>query len=161
MSQSNYFEAGNILYVKNYIFEDNPLEYKNKFMLVLGVDDIQNTVLRLLLTSNDRNNINPNAGCNQKGSQTFYFIPSNTPITNLNFSFSKDTYIFYPNNIIETPLTHFLVNNRGDIEPKGKLFNDEYKKIIECILHSNMAPRNLKTKIQNLQLNSSVSFSVK
>src|SRR6516225_8626476 len=93
------WKPGLILRIKNYKFEDDNAT-RDKYVIVLLTNASELYLVHSLTTS--QNNLNVpglNYGCSVYNHVPYYFFPKNISIGDQNFSFEKDTFIFFRSNV--------------------------------------------------------------
>jgi hypothetical protein len=137
------FEKGNLFYFKDYIFK-NGNQPKNKFFLVLKT--IENGFVAAILPTKVESlpaNIKKTHGCISFPEKCIccYYIPKDSIVTDLGFSFQLDTYLYAQYVFDETEINLLSTYQIEDIEFKGKLIDDELDRIIHCFSNSKLLPR--------------------
>lgn len=140
------FEKGNLYYFKDYIFK-NGNEPKNKFFLVLKT--IEKGFIAAILPTKVESlpaNIEKNHGCISFPEKCIccYYIPKDIVVTDKNFSFQLDTYMYAQYVFDETETNLLSTYQIEDIEFKGKLIDKEFDKIIHCFSNSILLPRKFR-----------------
>lgn len=140
------FEKGHLFYFKEYIFK-NGNEPKNKFFLVLKT--IENGFIAAILPTKVESlpaNIEKNHGCISFPEKCIccYYIPKDVVVTNNNFSFKLDTYLYAQYVFDESEVNLLSTYQIEDIEFKGKLIDEEFDKIIDCFSNSALLPRKFR-----------------
>ena len=145
------FEAGCIVHIKNYQFEDGNGQ-KDKFLLVVAVDSEHLTFIRTLTTSKQKlpDNKVRHGCCNSVDHVfSFYIFEQGREICKNKYCFPKHTFVYYQNNVLELSMTDFLAK-RYDIEIKGVLSDSEYRRFIKCMKNSKDIKRGIKARINDL-----------
>lgn len=140
------FEKGNLFYFKDYIFK-NGNEPKNKFFLVLKT--IENGFIAAILPTKVESlptNIEKNHGCISFPEKCIccYYIPKDIIVTDKEFSFQLDTYLYAQYVFDESEANLLSTYQIEDIEFKGKLIEDEFDNIIKCFSNSTLLPRKFR-----------------
>ena len=140
------FEKGTLLYFKDYIFK-NGNEPKNKFFLVLKT--IENGFIAAILPTKVESlpaNVEKNHGCISFPEKCIccYYIPKDIIVTDNNFSFQLDTYLYAQYVFDESEANLLSTYQVEDIEFKGKLLDEEFEKIITCFSNSTLLPRKFR-----------------
>ncbi|TAH18477.1 MAG: hypothetical protein EAZ08_11340 [Cytophagales bacterium] len=155
---TNFFVPKNILYIKDYEFEDGTK--KPKLLIILGIIDNELFVLQAITTSQDKtvpDNLIKH-GCTNLDLErlSFYIFEKNKPIglkpNNESFGFEKNTFIFFQTNISKEPLLNFL-KYKGNIQHLATLSDEEYQHLVNCISQSNLVKRKLKPYFEELLKN--------
>lgn len=138
-------EAGNILYIRNYQFEDGG-EEKNKYLIVVAVNQSDFSFIRSLTTSKQYipDNKILHGCCNNDNFSHYVFVNSRSICDN-GFCFDLDTFVYYNHNVLQLSIANFKEKSYS-IEVKGKLNQTEYKRFVRCIKGS----RHVKRKIKNI-----------
>lgn len=139
--------AGTLLYIYNYEFSDGSTA--NKFFLI--IKDVNGSQLLISLpTSKDYipDFVDINHGCIDipKAQQTTYCFESDKPITDTNFKFDVNTFLYgHLMSIIDLKLfmSKYPVEN-VHYKVMGILLENEYKMILKCFTSSVSVPRKFK-----------------
>ncbi|MCX6158464.1 MAG: hypothetical protein NTY74_10855 [Ignavibacteriae bacterium] len=139
------FVSGNILFVKDYEFEDS--SKKDKLLIVLYASESDVFIIQSLTTSKDKT-YSANKfkhGCNQYNSFThFYFFDKDKVIgsdnSNTAFKFNLDTFVYFNSNVKKIPTTN-LLKYKGGIFKNAKLTNHELKSLLTCMVGSILIPK--------------------
>ncbi|HND89553.1 MAG TPA: hypothetical protein PK971_14570, partial [Saprospiraceae bacterium] len=80
-----------------------------------------------------------------------YHFPAGEVFGNGNFSFDKETYVFFRENVRKLEVAD-LANYASAIDPFAvtqitTLKNEELKKLLQCVVNSTFTPQNLKTEL--------------
>jgi hypothetical protein len=142
------FEPGNLLYFNPFIFPDGG-DPKPKFFVVLG--EVEETVLLASLpTSKDHipSDVEVTSGCLEIPERMVnaYTFLANEVVTENGFFFEKNTFI-YGQNIKTYNFVVFLgqkVSGETVIEEKGKLKNDVFIALKECLKNSDAVRKKFK-----------------
>ncbi|MES2331801.1 MAG: hypothetical protein V4539_19495 [Bacteroidota bacterium] len=143
------WKPGLILRIKDYKFEDDNSS-KDKYAIVLYADDKKAYIIHSLTTSqNNRNMPALQYGCSVHHSTPYYFIPRGQVIGNENFSFEKDTFIFFRNNVRKELVSKFEAASQKlfGLLLLGVLSNEELKRIIKCALKSKFVPEEIEKEL--------------
>lgn len=143
------WKPGLILRIKDYKFEDDHSS-KDKYAIVLYADANKAYIIHSLTTSqNNRNMPALQYGCSVHHAIPYYFIPQGQVIGNENFSFEKDTFIFFSNNVRKELISKFEAASRKlfGLLPLGVLSNEELKRIIKCALKSRFVPEEIEREL--------------
>jgi hypothetical protein len=89
------FLPGNLVRIKGFQFENGTL--RDKYLFVLLRDDVAAYVISSFTTSQNKLNVSATkSGCYfDKRISTYYHFPAGEIIGDGNFSFDKETYIFF------------------------------------------------------------------
>ena len=155
---TDFFVPKNILYIKDYQFEDGT--QKPKLLIILDVIDTELCLLQAITTSQDKTV--PDSlikhGCTNLDLErlSFYIFEKSKMIglkpNNDSFGFEKNTFIFFQTNISKEPLLNFL-KYKGNIQHFATLSDDEYQNLINCISQSKLLKRKLKPYFDELLKN--------
>ena len=142
------FEERNLIYFKEYYFENgNPA--KPKYFLVLKCDE-NGLMLIALPSSKDYipANINKKHGCINIPEKQIgcYFFQKNMPVTDCNFSFPLDTYVYAGLITSQSIATIQYIYKPIDYKLIGKLKENEHIDIIACLKNS----PNIKSKLRKI-----------
>ena len=143
------WKSGLILRIKNYKFEDDN-STRDKYAIVLYSNDQELYLIHSLTTS--QNNLAmpaTNYGCSVYNKVPYYFIPQGKEIGDQNFSFDKDTFIFFRSNVRKELHIKFEQASKtlfGVVE-LGQLSNVELKRIIKCALKSRFIPQDIEQEL--------------
>ena len=142
------FEPGNLLYFNPFIFPDGG-EPKPKFFVVLGEID-ETILLASLPTSQDHipSDVEVKLGCLEIPERMVnaYTFMANEEVTDTGFFFEKNTFI-YGQNIKTYNSVAFLVQTTSGkmvIEPKGKVKDDLFTALKECLKNSDAVRKKFK-----------------
>lgn len=146
--------AGLILRIRNYKFQDDGTS-KDKYSIVLYANDGEAYLIHSLTTSQNNFAFPETAfGCSVYLGTPYYFIPKDQVIGNQNFSFQKDTFIFFMNNIRKESFSKFNKAEAASllgIAHLGTLSNEELKRLLKCALKSKYIPKNIQQKLQEFK----------
>lgn len=142
------FEPGNLLYFNPFIFPDGG-EPKPKFFVVLGEVD-ETVLLASLPTSKDHipSDVEVTSGCLEIAERMVnaYIFMANEVVTENGFFFEKNTFI-YGQNIKTYNTAIFLqqqIAKQIEITEKGKLKNDVFIALKECLKNSDAVRKKFK-----------------
>lgn len=146
------FEKGEILRIKDYVFNDGTI--RDKYLIVLHKDS-QNAIIIHSLTTSKRKFTPANDGqfgCNIHKPNAFisipyFYFPENKILdTDSGFFFDVDTYIFFQNNTTQVPITAIEKYNSQPfgLINLGKLNEYDMKRLIKCIVQSDLVPNDIK-----------------
>ena len=142
------FEPGNLLYFNPFIFPDGG-EPKPKFFVVLGEMD-ETVLLASLPTSKDHipSDVDVKSGCLEIPERMVnaYIFMANEVIADDGFFFEKNTFI-YGQNIKTYNSVSFLaqiISGEITIEEKGKLKEDIFAALKECLKNSDAVRKRFK-----------------
>jgi hypothetical protein len=147
------FEAGNILLIKDFQFEDGG-EPKDKFLIVITVNPDKMTFVRSLTSSQQKipDNKVKHGCCNSSdGIFSHYVFEKGRIICDNNFAFRKNTFIYYNNNVLQLSIPEFHVK-QYNISIAGTLTTHEYQRLIKCMKSSGHIKRGVKRIIEAITL---------
>jgi len=155
---TNFFVPKNILYIKDYQFEDGT--QKPKLLIILDVIDAELCLLQAITTSQDKtvpDNLIKHGCTNLDLERLSFYIFEKSKIIGLkpnndSFGFEKNTFIFFQTNISKEPLLNFL-KYKENIRHLATLSDDEYQNLINCISQSKLVKRKLKPYFDKLLKN--------
>lgn len=139
--------AGDILLIKNYQFEDGG-GCKDKYLIVVSIDSNSN-VIRTLTTSKQKiPDDKVRHGCcnNTDNNFSHYVFLSGRNICSNGFYFPLHTFVFYQYNIQEISVTH--IKNHKDISCVGTMLVAEYRRFYKCLMASIHVPRGIRKKLE-------------
>lgn len=145
-SAVSFFLSGNILHIKDYQFDDG-IDNKDKILIVLYANDTEAYIIQSLTTSKDKtkNSTKFSHGCNHYTSYIhFYFFDKNIniglDISNKDFKFDLDTYVYFTQNVKKVNTTKFA-KYIGGINIIATLSDKELKSLISCMVGSFLIPK--------------------
>ena len=142
------FEERNLLYFDEYYFENGNPE-KPKYFLVLKSDE-KGMMLISLPSSKDYipSNIEKKHGCINIPEKQIgcYFFQNNVPITECDFSFPIDTYVYAALITNQSISTIQYIYKPKDYKLVGKLKQNEHQDILNCLKNS----PNIRNKYRKL-----------
>lgn len=140
-------QQGNLVLIEEYQFQDGNGS-KDKFLIVLNRNDEFAYIIHTLTTSQNKLNLpSDNFGCLVAGNIPYFFIQKNTALGKNKFSFDKDTFIFFRNNVRKENLASFLKYNERNIVLKEKLPNPFLKRLLKCMLKSDFIDLNIENEL--------------
>ena len=145
------FDAGSIIRVKDYEFEDGST--RDKYLIVLFKNDKEAYIINSLVTSKNKLQLSGlQHGCNvpeRNGlKMPYYFFPENVVLDDAtNFYFDVDSYIFFKTNVFKAT-THDLLrkynNSPFGIIELGNIGTFELKRLLKCLLKSTFVSKDIK-----------------
>lgn len=144
-------QQGHLLLIKDYQFQDGNGS-KDKFLIVLNRNDEFAYIIHTLTTSQNKFNLpSDNFGCLVSGNIPYFFIQKNIELGERNFSFDKDTFIFFRNNVRKENISSFLKYNENSLILKEKLSNSFLKRLLKCMLKSDFIDLNIEKELQKIK----------
>lgn len=144
-------QQGHLLLIEDYQFQDGNGS-KDKFLIVLNRNDEFAYIIHTLTTSQNKLNLpSDNFGCLVSGNIPYFFIQKNIELGERNFSFDKDTFIFFRNNVRKENLSSFLKYNENNLILKEKLSNSFLKRLLKCMLKSDFIDLNIEKELQKIK----------
>ena len=140
------FGNGNILHIPRYEFEDGTIKGTGKFLIVIFNNNDVSIIASLTTSQNHIPDDLKKHGCINSDyiSVSCYHFEKSKKITTSDFSFWKDTFVYFSNNVFEKKID-IIEEKYGDtIELKGKLSDEEYEEFIYCIYKSKFVNRGIK-----------------
>lgn len=140
-------QQGHLVLIEDYEFQDGNGS-KDKFLIVLNRNDEFAYIIYTLTTSQNKLNLpSDNFGCSVVGNVPYFFIQKEVELGKNKFSFSKDTFIFFRNNVRKENLSSFLKYNKSNLIVKEKLPNSFLKRLLKCMLKSNFIDLNIEKEL--------------
>jgi len=155
---TDLFVPKNILYIKDYQFEDG--SQKPKFLIVLGVIEGELCILQAITTSQDKtvpDNLIQHGCTNLELDRLSFYVFEKDKVVGVkpngsNFGFIKHTFIFFQTNISKESLLNFL-KYKDSIGIFATLSDAEYKNLLHCIVQSKLIKKKLKIYFEELLKN--------
>lgn len=149
------WQPGLILRIKDYQFEDDN-STRDKYSIVLYTNKNEAYLIHSLTTT--QNNLlvtGTNYGCSvYKNYLPYYFFPKEQIVGSEKFSFEKDTFIFFANNVRKEPFVKFENAAKKSflgIAVLGLLTNEELKRILKCALKSKFIPAAIQKELSEFK----------
>jgi hypothetical protein len=140
-------QEGHLILIKNYQFQDGNGS-KDKFLIVLNRNDEFAYIIHTLTSSQNKLNLpSDNFGCLVAGNIPYFFIQKEVELGKNKFSFAKDTFIFFRNNVRKENLSSFLKYNENNLILKEKLSNSFLKRLLKCMLKSDFIDLNIEKEL--------------
>lgn len=140
-------QQGHLLLIEDYQFQDGNGS-KDKFLIVINRNDEFAYIIHTLTTSQNKLNLpSDHYGCLVAGNIPYFFIQKDTALGENKFSFDKDTYIFFRNNVRKESLSSFLKYNESNVVLKEKLSNVFLKRLLKCMLKSDFINLNIENEL--------------
>lgn len=145
------FAPGNLVRIKDFQFEDGST--RDKYLFVLLRNDGGAYVISSLTTSQNKMKVSATrSGCyHDPRISTYYHFPAGEVFGDGNFSFDKETYIFFRENVRKIEVAHFTgyadATDPFAVVSITTLKNEELKKLLQCIVSSTFTPEDLKTEL--------------
>lgn len=144
-------QQGNLLLIEDYQFQDGNGS-KDKFLIVINRNDEFAYIIHTLTTSQNKLNLSSDHfGCLVAENIPYFFIQKNMELGINKFSFDKDTFIFFRNNVRKESLYSFLKYNESKIVLKEKLSNIFLKRLLKCMLKSDFIELNIEKELQTIK----------
>lgn len=147
------WEPGLLLRINDYKFEDDGSK-RDKYAIILSVNDEEAWLIHSLTTSQNKLNFPAtHYGCQVHHHTPYYFIPKDTIIGDQGFSFDKDTFIFFRNNVRKVSLDKFkkAAVSIFQMAPLGKLSADELKRLLKCMLKSSFLEQGIAEELSRVK----------
>lgn len=145
------FAPGNLVRIKDFQFEDGST--RDKYLFVLLRNDGGAYVISSLTTSQNKLNVSATgSGCyHDPRTSTYYHFPAGEVFGDGNFSFDKETYIFFRENVRKIEVAD-LTSYASATDPFAvasitTLKNEELKKLLQCVVSSTFTPEGLKAEL--------------
>lgn len=145
------FAPGNLVRIKDFQFEDG--NTRDKYLFVLLRNDGGAYVISSLTTSRNKMNVSATrTGCyHDSRTSTYYHFPAGEVFGDGNFSFDKETYIFFRENVRKlevADITNYTsANDPFAVAQITTLKNEELKKLLQCVVSSTFTPEDLKVEL--------------
>jgi len=140
-------QQGHLVLIEDYQFQDGS-DSKDKFLIVLNRNNEFAYIIHTLTTSQNKLNLpSDNFGCSVVGNIPYFFIQKGIELGKNKFSFNKDTFIFFRNNVRKENLSSFLKYNENNLILKEKLPNSFLKRLMKCMLKSNFIDLNIEKEL--------------
>lgn len=140
-------QQGHLILIEEYLFQDGNGS-KDKFLIVLNRNDEFGYIIHTLTTSQNKLNLpSENFGCLVAGNIPYFFIQKDTVLGENKFSFDKDTFIFFRNNVRKKNVSSFLKYNERNLILKEKLSNTFLKRLLKCMLKSEFIELNIEKEL--------------
>lgn len=140
-------QQGHLILIEEYLFQDGNGS-KDKFLIVLNRNDEFGYIIHTLTTSQNKLNLpSENFDCLVAGNIPYFFIQKDTVLGENKFSFDKDTFIFFRNNVRKKNVSSFLKYNERNLILKEKLSNTFLKRLLKCMLKSEFIELNIEKEL--------------
>ena len=140
-------QQGHLLLIEEYQFQDGNGS-KDKFLVVLNRNDEFAYIIHTLTTSQNKLSLpSDNFGCLVSANIPYFFIQKEVELGENKFSFDKDTFVFFRNNVRKENLSSFLKYNENNLILKEKLSNSFLKRLLKCMLKSNFIDLNIEKEL--------------
>jgi hypothetical protein len=147
------WKPGLILRIKDYKFEDDG-STRDKYSIILHTNDKELYLIHSLTTSRN-NQVVPGThyGCSVHQHIPYYFIPAKKAIGDDNFSFEKDTFVFFQSNIRKESFEKFEAASKTlwGVISLGMLRSEELGRILKCALKSRFIPANIASELSGFK----------
>lgn len=147
----DFFAPGNLIRIKDFQFEDGST--RDKYLFVLLRNDGGAYVISSLATSRNKLNVTATrSGCyHDLRISTYFHFPAGEVLGDGNFSFEKETYIFFRENVRKlevADLTSYVsATDPFAVASITTLKNEELKKLLQCVVSSTFTPEGLKAEL--------------
>ena len=140
-------QQGHLLLIEDYQFQDGNGS-KDKFLIVINRNDEFAYIIHALTTSQNKLNLpSDNFGCLVAGNIPYFFIQKDIALGERKFSFDKDTFIFFRNNVRKENLSSFMKYSESNMVLKEKLPNSFLKRLLKCMLKSDFIDLNIEKEL--------------
>jgi hypothetical protein len=140
-------QQGHLVLIEDYQFQDGNGS-KDKFLIVLHRNDESAYIIHTLTTSQNKFNLpSDNFGCLVTSKIPYFFIQKDIELGELKFSFSKNTFIFFRNNVRKETISSFLKYNESNLVLMEKLSNTFLKRLLKCMLKSDFIDLNIEKEL--------------
>jgi hypothetical protein len=140
-------QQGHLVLIEDYQFQDGNGS-KDKFLIVLNLNEESAYIIHTLTTSQNKLNLpSDNFGCLVTVNIPYFFIQKNVELGERKFSFDKDTFIFFRNNVRKENLSSFLKYDERNLILKEKLSNSFLKRLLKCMLKSDFIDLNIEKEL--------------
>lgn len=146
------FAQGEIIYFTPFFFPDGQSVSKPKYFIILGNVEDKTIIATLPTRTNNAPSLNTKShGCNNHNERKFncYVFSANTCICDNGFSFYMPTYI-YGNDIENyevSILKSVYTTPNADYRIEGKLKDDEFAALMDCLKNSNSVKNKIKRSL--------------
>ena len=143
------WKPGLILRIKDYKFEDDN-STRDKYLIVLFTNNQQAYLIHSLTTSRNNPGITGlKYGCSVHNRLPYFYFPVGQVIGDQRFSFDKETFIFFSNNVRKESFEKLEAASKKlfGLISLGLLNNEELKRIIKCALKSNLLPKQVEQEL--------------
>lgn len=147
------WKPGLIVRIKDYKFEDDN-STRDKYLIVLFTNQHEAYLIHSLTTSRNNPGITGlNYGCSTHNRLPYFYFPAGQIIGDENFSFDKETFIFFSNNVRKEAFAKLEAASKKifGLISLGVLTNDELKRIIKCALKSKLLPRQIEQELSGFK----------
>lgn len=144
-------QQGHLVLVEDYQFQDGNGS-KDKFLIVISRNDEYAYIIHTLTTSQNKMNLpSDNFGCSVVGNIPYFFIQEEVELGKNKFSFAKDTFVFFRNNVRRENLSSFLKYNEKNLILKEKLSNAFLKRLLKCMLKSDFIDLDIEKELISIK----------
>lgn len=144
-------QSGHLLLIENYQFQDGNGS-KDKFLIVINRNDEFAYIIHTLTTFQNKLKLpSDHFGCSVAENIPYFFIQKNMELGENKFSFEKDTFIFFRNNVRKESISSFLKYNESKIVLKEQLSNNFLKRLLKCMLKSDFIELNIEKELQSIK----------
>jgi hypothetical protein len=145
------FSPGNLVRIKDYMFEDGTT--RDKYMFVLFSDNAQAYVISSLTTSQKKFDLQATKiGCyNHPMLSTYFHFPGEAVFGLEDYFFDKDTYVLFSANVrkIDAQTIDGYLESKDPfaITRITTLRGSELKNLLSCVILSKFTPNDLKLEL--------------
>jgi hypothetical protein len=146
------FKVGNLIYIKDYDFEDG-LEPKNRYHIIIDKQDGKLVLLNPITTqyTGMLEKTKVVYGCNEISRKHHYFhFPKNKQLTQCGFCLPLDSYTNIGMNIQEKEIYILEGVYRNNINLKGRLTYKVYTDLVYCIYKSPKASDKVVKRMEDI-----------
>lgn len=140
-------QQGHLLLIEDYQFQDGNGS-KDKFLIVLHRNNESAYIIHTLTTSQNKLNLpSDNFGCLVSVNIPYFFIQKDIELGKRKFSFDRDTFIFFRNNVRKENISSFFKYNERNLILKEKLSNTFLKRLLKCMLKSDFIDLHIEKEL--------------
>jgi hypothetical protein len=154
MTTQDYFQPKNILFIKDYKFEDGG-QSKDKILIVLYVDTQKVYLIQSLVTSQQKiPDDRVHHGCTNSTDDMFSFYQfEKTRVVGTypdgsDFGFEENTFIYFQFNVKQLLLAKYEQLLADKTKLLAILSDEEYQRLIKCLKKSRVVPKKIKAQFE-------------
>ncbi len=147
------WKPGLIIRIKDYKFEDDN-STRDKYSIVLFTNQQQAYLIHSLTTSRNNPGIaGLKYGCSVYNRLPYFYFPAGQIIGDNYFSFDKETFIFFSNNVRKEAFEKLEAASKKlfGLISLGVLTKDELKRVIKCALKSKLLPKQIELDLSGFK----------